>query len=83
METLNLINKYQLTPEEELAGVIFTDLQRAYLHNLLAEVAEKKLYLKYTPQDQLGFLQQEAELQGQFYLLSHLLASSTPDSISI
>jgi hypothetical protein len=40
---------------------------------MIADIAEEKLALKFTPNDVLTFTQQEAELAGQIGILKHLL----------
>lgn len=68
--------RYKLSNDEVKAGIVFTDLQRCYLCNLRADIAEQKLALVYTPQDPVGYAQQQAELMGQLLLLDTLISSS-------
>lgn len=70
-----LFTRYDLTLEEELSGVQFTETQRMFMQNLLATAAEEKVRLKYDPQNPQTFLQREAELQGNILTLETLLDS--------
>lgn len=72
----NPFTSYSLTEEETAQATDFTVLQVAFLRNLLAEAATKKLNLTYTPKEPNEFLQKEAELQGEIGLLSFLLSMS-------
>lgn len=68
-----LFTTYSLNEEEQLLGQELNELQRAYLHNLRAEKAELLLRLPFTPEDVIGYTQQEAYLTGQVELLDSLL----------
>lgn len=63
-----------LTQDEQKAGVMFTSAQLAVLQNLRVDVAESKLNLEFTPNDVLGYTQQEAYLKGQLDLISHIFS---------
>jgi hypothetical protein len=65
--------KTELTVEEQKAGSILSSLHHAVIQNMIADIAEEKLALKFTPNDVLTFTQQEAELAGQIGILKHLL----------
>lgn len=69
----SIFTKYQLTNEEELAAVQFSDMQRMYLQNIIAEAAEEKVLLTFDPANPHIFLQREAELQGTILTLTSLL----------
>ena len=66
--------KLDLNPTEYKAGSTLTYLNIAVIQNLIADIAEEKLALKFTPNDVLTFTQQEAELTGQLGILKHLLS---------
>ena len=67
---------YELTARETLESSIYTGLQQQVLHNHLSTYAEKKLALKYDPNDREVYLQQEAELTAQIELIQYLLVAS-------
>ena len=72
-ERPTLFTKYILTDEEELAGIQFTEAQRMYMQNIIAEAAEEKVRLTFDPTNPHLFLQREAELQGTILTLTNLL----------
>ncbi len=65
--------KVDLNSTEYKAGCALTHLNLAVIQNLIADIAEEKLALKFTPNDVLSFAQQEAELAGQLSILKHLV----------
>jgi len=68
-----LFTRYQLTEEEKLAAIQFTDTQRMYLQNIIADSAEEKVRLTFDPSNPNQFIQREAELQGIIGTLTILL----------
>lgn len=76
-------NKYELSPEEVRAGQALTLTNKAVIHNLLAEIAEKKIRLVLDPQNMQEYIQQEAYLTGQFDILNFLLDSSESTQIPL
>jgi len=74
--THSSFTKYTLNPQEEQSGMILNDSQLAVLHNLRTDIADQKINLDFTPNDVLGFTQQEAFLSGQLKLLQHLIDRS-------
>jgi hypothetical protein len=76
--TLNLstFQKHVLSPSDTIAGSILNSMQIAVLHNMRSDIAEQKLNLAFTPNDVLGFTQQEAFLSGQLSMVSTLIDSS-------
>lgn len=68
-----LFQTYVLSPQEEKDGKRLTELQRAVLHNLRAQIAQTKLNLVFTPENVINYAQQEACLTGQLDLLDELL----------
>lgn len=70
----NEFTSYDLSVEEEAEAVNFTLTQVAYLQNLLAEAAIKKVNLTFDPSNPQVFLQREAELQGETGILRFLLS---------
>lgn len=67
---------FDLTQEEFTAGSMLNHLQEKCLQNQIAQLAEQKLALKYTPDSPLTFLQAEAELQGSINALRYLFTLS-------
>ena len=65
--------RIELTEEETLSGFSFTPLNQAVIQNLIADIAEEKLTLKFTPNDVLSYTQQEASLAGQLDILKYLI----------
>lgn len=80
---MNSFTKIPLTESEAREGCIFNHFQRAYLQNMLADTAEQKLNLPFTPNDVLGYAQNEAFLKGQIELLGHLIDVSDETSRSV
>jgi hypothetical protein len=74
---VSTFTSYLLSNEDQLQGQIFSVLQEAVLQNMLVDLAEEKLNLKYDPEHPLIFLQREAELQGQIGLVSFIIELST------
>lgn len=74
IKTGNPFQSYELTPKEYHEATLFTDVQRAYLQNELAEKATSRLALRLDPTELHTFIQQEAYLIGQIELLQQLLA---------
>lgn len=70
-----LFTRYNLTEEEELAAIQFTDTQRMYLQNIVADAAEEKVRLTFDPSNPNAFIQREAELQGTIRTLTSVLES--------
>ena len=64
---------YALTAEEKKAGSVFNYNQKAVIQNIIADIAEEKIRLKYDPNNPLEFQQREAELAGQIGILQYLL----------
>jgi hypothetical protein len=65
--------KYNLTPSEYLEGCKFNLMQKSVIQNLISEIAEEKITLKFDPLTPSIFLQREAELAGQLSILKYLL----------
>ncbi len=76
----HLFYKFKLTPEEQEAGHTLGGLTITVLHNLRTDIAEQKLNLTFTPNDVLGFTQQESYLKGQLDMLSYLIDASETNS---
>jgi translation initiation factor 2 beta subunit (eIF-2beta)/eIF-5 len=74
---VSTFSRYQLSREEELNGQVLSFSQKQVLQNQLANIAEEKLALQYTPNSPLEFLQKEAELQGQLGLIQFLFETSS------
>lgn len=68
-----LFTRYQLSEEEELAAIQFSDTQRMYLQNIIADAAEEKVRLTFDPSKPNEFIQREAELQGIIGTLTSML----------
>lgn len=63
-----------LTPDEEKEALTYSPIQRAYLQNLLGEMAHAKINLKIDPHEFHSYLQQEAYLTAKIDLLRSLLS---------
>lgn len=70
---VTLFTRYDLSEDEELSGIQFTDSQRMYMQNLIATAAEEKIRLTFDPEHPYLFIQREAELQGTILTLESLL----------
>ena len=77
IENSNTFRSYTLTPKEYQEATQFTDVQRAFLQNELAEKAGQRLALRLDPTQLHEFIQQEAYLVGQIEFLQQLLAPSS------
>tara|TARA_R110000744_G_scaffold372015_2_gene483372 strand:+ start:10101 stop:10397 length:297 start_codon:yes stop_codon:yes gene_type:complete len=67
---------YDLTEEEELQGQILTVTQAHVIQNQLATCAEEKLMIKFTPESQQQFVQEDSYKQGQIDILKYILTMS-------
>lgn len=79
MSTPNLNSSfisYTLNEDELAIGSVLTTLQKQCIQNQISALAEQKLSLKYSPENPMVFLQQEAELQGQLNALKYLITLS-------
>lgn len=65
-----------LSSQDTINGTILNSLQKATIQNKRAEIATQKINLAFTPNDVLGYTQQEAYLKGQLDLLQYLLDAS-------
>lgn len=72
----NAFTTWDLTPEEEHQGAIYTITQLQVLQNLLAANAEEKLYLAPDPKAPERFIQDEAYKRGQIELLQWMIDNS-------
>jgi hypothetical protein len=75
----NTFTTWNLTKEEYRAGINFSGEQQAVIQNLIAQIAEDKLNLKFDPEHPSAFVQREAELAGQIGILKYLLNLSTTE----
>lgn len=76
IQATNSFTSYTLTEQELLIGSVLTSLQKCCIQNQLADLAERKLNLKFDPAHPQIFLQEEAELQGNLNALRYLLTLS-------
>ena len=67
---------YEFTQEEAARGPILDSIQKAVIQNKIANAAERKLALPFTPNDILGYTQQEAALAGEIAALRGMLYDS-------
>jgi hypothetical protein len=72
----SLFSRYSLSEQEQLEGSILSPNQQAVLQNLLADMVEEKVLLKFDPASIQQFQQREAELQGQIGIIKFILATS-------
>jgi hypothetical protein len=75
----NSFTSFLLTQDEIKAGSNFLPEQRAVIQNIISQLAEEKISLKYDPTAPEVFLQREAELAGQIGILKYLLNLSTTE----
>ena len=73
LNTSSSFLSYDLTPSEYREGCQFSLMQQSVIQNLIADIAEEKITLKFDPVNPSYFLQREAELAGQLAILKHLL----------
>lgn len=59
--------------EEEKVAKTFSPINLFYLNDLRFKAVQLKLNLKYDPEHQMDFVQQEAYLQAQINLLNSLI----------
>ena len=86
MSTPNLSTSfvsYVMSQDEISIGSVLTTLQKQCIQNQICSLAEQKLVLKYTPENPMLFLQQEAELQGQLNALKYLIILSESAEASL
>lgn len=88
MSIVNLIptsfTKYNLSPKDvKVALLNFTELQKMYIQNLIADAAEEKLALTVPANDIPSFLQKEAELHGQIEILKYILSQIDEASLPV
>jgi hypothetical protein len=76
LSTDNIFQSWNLSQQEFFQGSILSILQKQCIQNQIAQLAQEKCLLKFTPNDVHTFLQQEAELQGKIGALSYLLTLS-------
>ena len=76
LNTTSSFVSYTLSADELTIGSTLTTLQKQCIQNQICSLAEQKLSLKYTPENPMLFLQQEAELQGQLNALKYLIILS-------
>lgn len=68
--------RYNLSEEEQRAGSYISETQKQVIQNLICDIAEEKLALKFDASNPQSFIQREAELQGQIGILRYILATS-------
>lgn len=86
MSTPNLSTSfvsYVMSQDEVSIGSVLTTLQKQCIQNQICSLAEQKLALKYSPENAMLFLQQEAELQGQLNALKYLIILSESAEASL
>lgn len=86
MSTPNLSTSfvsYVMSQDEISIGSVLTTLQKQCIQNQICSLAEQKLALKYSPENAMLFLQQEAELQGQLNALKYLIILSESAEASL
>lgn len=72
----SIFTRFELTAQEQITGRIFNDTQLGIMQTLRADAVEQRVNLDFTPNDVLGFTQQEAFLKGQIALLTNLIDGS-------
>lgn len=81
--TPSTFTRYNLTPEELQNGQQLTSNNLYAIQNLICDIAEEKLTLRFDPANQLQFAQREAEMQGQIGILKMLVELATASQINI
>lgn len=71
-----LFASWNLSEQELMQGSILSTPQEQVIQNQIAQLAQEKTLLKFTPSDIHTFLQREAELQGSISALQFLLTTS-------
>ena len=66
----------ELTEEEALQASVLNPMQRKYLQNQMVAILANKLNLKIDPDRPMGFVQEDAYLNGQRGMLQYLLDAS-------
>lgn len=73
METQSLFTRVPLTEAQNEAAAELNSLQKARLQNLMAAIAEEKVWLSFDPKNPQDFIAREAEMRGQLLLLQQLI----------
>lgn len=78
MAQLNVgqFTSWNLSEQELFSGSILNYLQKQVIQNDLARIAEQILTLRFDPNNQNQFVQDDAFLKGQLALLRHMLDRS-------
>jgi hypothetical protein len=69
------LTQYELTETEELTGRVMHENQLYVMQNELASASEALLALRFDPNHQLEFVQQDAELRGKIVFINYLIQS--------
>lgn len=73
---LNSFSTFNLTERESLDACILNQLQKMWLQNLKADVAERLISLEFDTTNPLQRLAEDAELKGQLKILNYILITS-------
>lgn len=71
-----LFASWNLSEQELMQGSILSTPQEQVIQNQIAQLAQEKLLLKFTPDSLYAYAQREAELQGQINALQFLITTS-------
>lgn len=83
MELLpNTFTTYALTPAEEIGATRFTELNRAYMQNWLALMAEELVMMEFDPLNPHEYARQKVYLDGKMAVLRFLLDVSSPAPVT-
>jgi hypothetical protein len=74
-----IFTRYELSPQEERQGMMLSDFTRGLLHNDRANLVQDRLNMEFTPDNLIGFTQNEAYIKGKIDLLTELLEMNPAD----
>lgn len=81
VQRANSFTSYELTDQEKKEAVKLSHFQILYLQTLHADTAEMLLGLRFTPNNVLGYAQEEAYLRGQLELVNFLLKQDASETL--
>ncbi len=78
MATISItsMTKFDLDESEQLSGQLLTTQNKQVYQNILAELCEERLTLKFDTSKPQEFIQNEAYIQGKINIIQYILALS-------
>jgi hypothetical protein len=70
------LDAYEFNADELQAATAYTLIQKQFLRTLSADIWAERTGLKFDPQKQQEFMQQEAYLRGQLDIIAYVLGMS-------